>query len=51
LKITIVKISISAKNRKFKKRQIMDDFLTPYEVEHLAGEVNEIPIERFGSPE
>ena len=29
----------------------MDDFLTPYEVEHLAQTIDEIPIERFGSPE
>lgn len=29
----------------------MDDFLTPYEVEHLVQEVQEIPIERFGSSE
>jgi len=29
----------------------MDDFLTPYEVEHLVQEIREIPLERFGSPE
>ena len=29
----------------------MDDFLTPYEVEHLTQSITEIPIERYGSPE
>ena len=29
----------------------MDDYLTPYEVEHLVQEVKEIKIEMFGSPE
>ena len=29
----------------------MDDFLTPYEVEHLVQAIVEIPLERYGSPE
>ena len=29
----------------------MDDFLTPYEVEHLVQEINQIELERYGSPE
>ena len=34
-----------------KFRMQADDFLTPYEVEHLTNSLEEIPIERFGSPE
>ena len=29
----------------------VDDYLTPYEVEHLTNTLIEIPVERFGSPE
>jgi len=29
----------------------MDDYLTPYEVEHLVNEIGEIDIKNFGSSE
>ena len=29
----------------------MDDFLTPYEVEHMVQSVAQIELERYGSPE
>jgi hypothetical protein len=29
----------------------MDDYLTPFEVEHFTQEIKEIKIENFGSPE
>jgi len=33
------------------KAQAMDDFLTPYETEHLVGELKEIDVKEYGSKE